>query len=278
MLDARADDGAARAEFSAPTRAAPARPFDIELRIGAGAYVCGEETSLLESIEGKRALVRFKPPVPAISGLFGAPTLIHNVLTLAAATTILAQGGDAYAAFGVGRSRGTMPFQLCGNIARGGIVELPFGVTLRRLIDEFGGGSLSGRPLRAAQVGGPLGAYLPPSLWDTPLDYEAFAREAAMLGHGGVVAFDDTRRSRRAGGIRDAVLRARIVRKMHAVPDRLGARRRSDSTHSARRSDRFQRCIARRSVRNDGGRFVVCVGWTHADARTQYSPSLSRRT
>ena len=162
------------------------------MRIGAGAYICGEETSLLESIEGKRALVRFKPPVPAISGLFGAPTLIHNVLTLAAATTILAKGGDAYAAFGVERSRGTMPFQLCGNIRAGGIVELPFGVTLRRLIDEFGGGSSSGRPLRAAQVGGPLGAYLPPASWDIPLDYEAFTREAAMLGHGGVVAFDDS--------------------------------------------------------------------------------------
>ncbi len=168
------------------------RPFDIELRMGAGAYVCGEETSLLESLEGKRALVRFKPPVPAISGLFGAPTLIHNVLTLAAATTILAKGGDAYAAFGVEQSRGTMPFQLGGNIRAGGIVELPFGVTLRRLIDEFGGGSLSARPLRAAQVGGPLGAYLPPESWDTPLDYEAFTRAAAMLGHGGVVAFDDS--------------------------------------------------------------------------------------
>jgi formate dehydrogenase iron-sulfur subunit len=170
----------------------PGLPFDIELRIGAGAYVCGEETSLLESIEGKRALVRFKPPVPAIAGLFGKPTLINNVLTFAAATTILAKGGDYYAAFGVGRSRGTMPFQLSGNIARGGIVEVPFGATLRGLVDDFGGGSLSGRPLRAAQVGGPLGAYLPPSLWDTPLDYEAFAREAAMLGHGGIVAFDDT--------------------------------------------------------------------------------------
>jgi formate dehydrogenase iron-sulfur subunit len=166
-------------------------PFDIELRIGAGAYVCGEETSMLESIEGRRALVRFKPPVPAISGLFGQPTLVNNVLTLAAATTILAKGGDYYAAFGVGRSRGTMPFQLSGNIANGGVVEVPFGATLRSLVDGFGGGSLSGRPLRAAQIGGPLGAYLPPALWDTPLDYEAFAAESAMLGHGGIVAFDD---------------------------------------------------------------------------------------
>jgi formate dehydrogenase iron-sulfur subunit len=160
--------------------------------MGAGAYACGEETSLLESLEGKRALVRFKPPVPAISGLFGKPTLIHNVLTLAATTTILGRGGAAYAAIGTGRSRGTMPFQLGGNIANGGIVELPFGATLRRVLDEFGGGSLSGRPLRAVQIGGPLGAYLPPALWDTPLDYEAFATHAAMVGHGGIVAFDDT--------------------------------------------------------------------------------------
>jgi formate dehydrogenase iron-sulfur subunit len=166
--------------------------FDIELRMGAGAYICGEETSLLESIEGRRPLVRAKPPVPALQGLFGAPTLINNALTFAAATSILADGGDAYAAFGVGRSRGTMPFQLSGNVARGGIVEMPFGVTLRTLVDVFGGGSLSGRPLRAVQVGGPLGAYLPLSMWDVPLDYETFAANGAMVGHGGIVAFDDT--------------------------------------------------------------------------------------
>jgi formate dehydrogenase iron-sulfur subunit len=166
--------------------------FDIELRMGAGAYVCGEETSLLESLEGKRGLVRFKPPVPAISGLFGKPTLIHNVLTLAAVTTILGRGGDAYAALGTGRSRGTMPFQLGGNIANGGIVELPFGATVRSVLQDFGGGSLSGRALRAVQIGGPLGAYLPSSLWDVPLDYESLAAHSAMLGHGGIVAFDDS--------------------------------------------------------------------------------------
>ncbi len=182
---------ARRAGMLGPDARGPGLAFDIELRIGAGAYVCGEETSLLESIEGKRALVRFKPPVPAVSGLFGQPTLVHNVLTLAAATTILAKGGDYYAAFGVGRSRGTMPFQLSGNITNGGIVEIPFGATLRRLVEGIGGGSWSGRALRAVQVGGPLGAYLPPTLWDTPLDYEAFAAEAAMLGHGGIVVFDD---------------------------------------------------------------------------------------
>ncbi len=168
------------------------RAFDIDLRMGAGSYVCGEETSMLESIEGKRGLVRFKPPVPAVRGLFGKPTLIHNVLTLAAITTVLGRGGAAYAAFGTGRSRGTMPFQLGGNVANGGIVELPFGASVRSVLQEFGGGSRSGRPLRAVQIGGPLGAYLPPSLWDTPLDYEAFAAHSAMLGHGGIVAFDDT--------------------------------------------------------------------------------------
>jgi len=168
------------------------RPFDVALRIGAASYICREETAMLESIEGRRGMVRKKPPLPAVSGLFGKPTLVHNVLTLAAATTILAHGGDSYAAHGTGRSRGTMPFQLAGNLARGGLVELPFGVTLAALLDQFAGGSHSGRPLRAVQVGGPLGAYLPPGKWQVPLDYEAFAAQGAMLGHGGVVAFDDS--------------------------------------------------------------------------------------
>ena len=166
--------------------------FELVVRVGAGAYICGEETALLESLEGKRGMVRAKPPLPALSGLFGQPTVINNVLTLAAATDVLATGGAAYAALGLDRSKGTMPFQLAGNIARGGLVELPFGVTLRELIDTFGGGSASGRPLRAIQVGGPLGAYLPESQWETPLAYESFAAIGAMLGHGGIVCFDDT--------------------------------------------------------------------------------------
>ena len=165
--------------------------FEIDLRLGAGAYICGEETALLESLEGKRGVVRAKPPLPALSGLFGRPTVINNVLTLAATTDVLAHGGAAYAAHGVGRSTGTMPFQLGGNLAQGGLVELPFGVTLQELVHRWGGGSASGRPLKAIQVGGPLGAYLPASLWETPLTYEAFAAAGAMLGHGGVVAFDD---------------------------------------------------------------------------------------
>ncbi len=168
------------------------RTFQLELRIGAGAYICGEETSLLDSLEGKRGMVRAKPPLPAIAGLFGQPTVVNNVLTLAAVTTVLAKGATFYRDFGMGRSRGTLAVQLAGNVRRGGLVELAFGASLRRLVEEFGGGSYSGRPLRAIQVGGPLGAYLPESQWDTALDYEAFAAIGAMLGHGGVVLFDDS--------------------------------------------------------------------------------------
>ena len=168
------------------------RRFDLEVRIGAGAYICGEETSLLESLEGKRGQVRFKPPLPAISGLFGKPTVINNVITLASVPIILDRGADYYRNFGLGRSRGTLPIQLTGNIRRGGLVEKAFGTTLRELLYEFGGGSLSGRPIRAVQVGGPLGAYLPESQFDTKIDYEAFASIGGMLGHGGIVVFEDT--------------------------------------------------------------------------------------
>ncbi len=166
--------------------------FDITLRIGGGSYICGEETALLESLEGKRGVVRAKPPLPALSGLFGKPTVVNNVLTFAAATDILAAGGAAYAAAGVERSRGTLPFQLCGNVRCGGLVEVPFGITVRDLLDRFGGGTRSGRKAKAIQVGGPLGAYLPASQWDTPLAYESMAAIGAMLGHGGVVVFDDS--------------------------------------------------------------------------------------
>ena len=168
------------------------KTFQLEVRLGAGAYICGEETSLLESLEGKRGLVRAKPPLPAIVGLFGQPTVVNNVLSLAAIPYILAEGGQAYADYGMGRSLGTLPFQLAGNIKRGGLIELAFGLTLRELMEDFGAGTFSGRPIRAVQVGGPLGAYLPESQWDTPLDYEAFGAINAVLGHGGVVVFDDT--------------------------------------------------------------------------------------
>jgi formate dehydrogenase iron-sulfur subunit len=166
--------------------------FDIEQRVGAGAYVCGEETSLLESLEGRRGQVRAKPPLPAHQGLFGQPTVINNVITLASVPVILRDGPEAYQALGFGRSRGTMPIQLAGNVRYGGLFEAGFGLTLGEIVNDIGGGTRSGRPVRAVQVGGPLGAYFPPALFDTPFDYEAFAAKDGLIGHGGVVVFDDT--------------------------------------------------------------------------------------
>ncbi len=166
--------------------------FDMDVRVGAGAYVCGEETSLLESLEGRRGIVRAKPPLPAHHGLFGKPTVINNVLSFAAIPYILDGGAQAYAGFGMGRSRGTMPVQLAGNVKFGGLYEVPFGITLGELVDDIGGGTMSGRPVRAVQVGGPLGAYFPRELFDTPFDYEAFAKRDGLIGHGGIVVFDDT--------------------------------------------------------------------------------------
>jgi formate dehydrogenase iron-sulfur subunit len=168
------------------------RPFDIEVRVGGGSYVCGEETAMLESLEGKRGIVRAKPPLPAISGLFGRPTVINNVLTFAAVPTILEHGAAFYKGFGSGRSLGTLPFQLAGNIRHGGLFELPFGVTLRELVFDIGGGTRSGRPVKAIQVGGPLGAYVPESQWDLPLDYDVYTAQGLVLGHGGIVVHDDT--------------------------------------------------------------------------------------
>lgn len=167
-------------------------PFDIEIRSGAGAYVCGEETALLESIEGKRGLVRAKPPLPVHKGLFGAPTVVNNVLTLAAVPTILAKGAKFYADFGTGKSRGTVPVQLSGDIRHGGLFETGFGLALGELVDEIGGGTRSGRPVRAVQTGGPLGAYFPRALFGTPYDYEALAEKGGLIGHGGIVVFNDS--------------------------------------------------------------------------------------
>ena len=168
------------------------KAFDLDIRKAAGSYVCGEETAMLESLEGKRGIVRAKPPLPALSGLFGLPTVINNVLTLAAVPLILEKGAQHYKDYGVGRSAGTLPFQLAGNIARGGLVEKAFGLTLRELVFDFGGGTRSGRPVKAIQVGGPLGAYVPESLWDLPLDYETYAAKGLVVGHGGLVVHDDT--------------------------------------------------------------------------------------
>lgn len=166
--------------------------FKLEVRKGAGSYVCGEETALLESLEGKRGIVRAKPPVPAVAGLFGQPTVVNNVITLATVPLILARGAAQYRDYGMGRSRGTLPLQLAGNIKHGGLVEKAFGITLRELLYDYGGGSASGRPIKAVQVGGPLGTYLPESQWDVPLDYEAYAALGGVLGHGGIVVHDDT--------------------------------------------------------------------------------------
>jgi formate dehydrogenase iron-sulfur subunit len=166
--------------------------FDISVRLGAGAYICGEETSMLESLEGRRGEVRVRPPLPAIKGLFGQPTVVNNVVTLATVPVVLAQGARFYQEFGVGRSRGTIPLQLAGNVKRGGLVERAFGLTVNQLVYDYGGGSATGRPVRAVQIGGPLGAYLPESEFDTPLEYEALAAKDALLGHGGVVVFDDS--------------------------------------------------------------------------------------
>jgi len=168
------------------------KAFHLQVRKAAGSYVCGEETAMLESLEGKRGIVRAKPPLPAIEGLFGQPTVINNVITLASVPIIMAKGAAFYKDFGMGRSTGTLPFQITGNVLRGGLVERAFGLTLRELLFDFGGGSRSGRPIKAVQVGGPLGAYVPESQWDIPLDYEAYAAMGAVVGHGGIVVHDDT--------------------------------------------------------------------------------------
>ena len=188
----RAIDRAREAGWLGASVLGSAHAFELEVAKGAGAYVCGEETALLESLEGKRGIVRAKPPVPALVGLYGKPTVINNVITLATVPIIFAKGAAFYRDFGMGRSRGTLPFQLAGNVKHGGLVELAFGVTLRELIYEYGGGTASGRPARAVQVGGPLGTYLPESQWDIPLDYEAYAAVGAVVGHGGLVIHDDT--------------------------------------------------------------------------------------
>jgi len=172
--------------------AGSAHSFDLEIRVGAGAYVCGEETALLESLEGKRGVVRAKPPLPAHKGLFGQPTVINNLISLATVPIVLSEGAERYAELGFGRSRGTMPIQIAGNVKHGGLFETAFGLTLGEVVDDIGGGTFSGRPVKAVQAGGPLGAYFPKSMFDTPYDYEAFAARDGLIGHGGLVVFDDT--------------------------------------------------------------------------------------
>jgi formate dehydrogenase iron-sulfur subunit len=217
--------------------------FDLEVRVGAGAYVCGEETSLLESLEGRRGIVRAKPPLPAHKGLFGKPTVINNVLSFAAIPFILVPGGaKAYADFGMGRSRGTMPIQLAGNIKYGGLFEIAFGITLGELVDEIGGGTFTDRPVRAVQVGGPLGAYFPRALFDTPFDYEAFAARDGLIGHGGIVVFDDTV---------DMAKQARFAMEFCAIescgkctPCRIGSTRGVETIDKIRAGERVEQNLA----------------------------------
>jgi formate dehydrogenase iron-sulfur subunit len=216
--------------------------FDLEVRVGAGAYVCGEETSLLESLEGRRGLVRAKPPLPAHKGLFGKPTVINNVLSFAAIPFILDNGAKAYADFGMGRSRGTMPIQLAGNIKYGGLFETAFGITLGELVDDIGGGTFTGRPVRAVQVGGPLGAYFPRALFDTPFDYESFAARDGLIGHAGVVVFDDTV---------DMAKQARFAMEFCAVescgkctPCRIGSTRGVETIDKIRQGERVDQNLA----------------------------------
>ena len=212
------------------------RRFSLTLRIGAGAYICGEETALLNSLEGKRGTVRAKPPLPALEGLFGRPTVVNNVLTLATIPAILGQGAAAYAAHGLGKSRGTVTLQLAGNVQRGGLFEVAFGTTLREVIENFGGGTASGRPVKAAQVGGPLGAYLRPDQFDVPLGYEELDAIGGLIGHAGVVVFDDTA---------DMSALARFAMEFCAVescgkctPCRIGSRRGVETIDRLRGGDR----------------------------------------
>jgi formate dehydrogenase iron-sulfur subunit len=183
---------ARRAGFWGPRCSGAGRAFDMEVRVGAGAYVCGEETSLLNSLEGKRGVVRAKPPLPALEGFMGRPTVVNNVLSLATVPVIFEKGAQAYADFGLGRSRGTIPVQIAGNVRHGGLFETAFGMSLGELVEEIGGGTASGRPVKAVQVGGPLGAYFPAAKFGTPFGYEEFDGQGGLIGHAGVVVFDDT--------------------------------------------------------------------------------------
>lgn len=198
--------------------------FDMEVRTGAGAYVCGEETALLESLEGKRGLVRAKPPLPAHKGLFGQPTVINNVISLASVPVIMDKGAAYYRDFGMGRSRGTIPLQIAGNVKYGGLFETAFGLTLGEIVDDIGGGTATGRPVKAVQVGGPLGAYFPRALFDTPFDYEAFAAKDGLIGHAGLVIFDDRADMLKQARFAMEFCAIEFVWKMYTMPHRLNTR------------------------------------------------------
>ncbi len=253
------------------------KAFKLEVRVGAGAYICGEETAMLESLEGKRGMVRYKPPVPAIVGLFGMPTIINNVITLASVPIVVEKGGNFYKDYGMGRSRGTLPIQLAGNAKRPGLIEKAFGVTLREIIYEYGGGTASGRPVRAVQVGGPLGAYFS-RLDARPADgLRGDCREGrsrrpwrnrGLRRHG---------RPRADGALRDGVLRDRVVRQMHAVPDRIDARCRSNRPHHPQRGSRCECGVTARPVRYDAERVTVRARRSDAAAGAERAHPFSRR-
>ncbi|MFM2389441.1 MAG: hypothetical protein RLZZ437_996 [Pseudomonadota bacterium] len=212
-----------------------AHAFDIEIRVGAGAYVCGEETSLLNSLEGKRGVVRAKPPLPALEGFMGKPTVVNNVISLATVPVIFERGAAFYKDFGLGRSRGTMPLQIAGNVKHGGLFEVAFGLPLGRIVDEIAGGTATGRPVKAVQVGGPLGAYFPRDLFDTAFGYEEFGAKEGLIGHAGIVVFDDTA---------DMLQQARFAMEFCAIescgkctPCRIGAVRGTETIDRIARGD-----------------------------------------
>lgn len=188
----RATELATAAGIIGPDMMGSGHAFALEIRTGAGAYVCGEETSLLNSLEGKRGTVRAKPPLPALHGLFGQPTVVNNVLSLAAVPYIMAKGAAVYNSYGINRSRGTIPLQIGGNVKHGGLFETGFGITLGEVVNDLCGGTASGLPVKAVQVGGPLGAYHPQSDFDLPFCYEEFAGQGGLVGHAGMVVHDES--------------------------------------------------------------------------------------
>ena len=273
----RAVERARAAGVLGPSVLGSAYAFDIEPRLGAGAYICGEETSMLESLEGKRGQVRAKPPLPALSGLFGKPTVINNMLSFASVPWILEHGAKAYAEYGVGRSLGSQPFQLAGNVRFGGLIELAFGPTIRELVEGFGGGTRSGRPVRAVQIGGPLGAYFPQKLLDMPLDYEF---DDPGQGHAGPWRDRRLRRHGRhdaPGALRPCLLRQGKLREMHALPHRFDPRRRDCRQDHRRPGTSKERRTFARSLRGAHRRFALRAGRTDAIACSQRARAFRRR-
>ncbi len=183
---------AQRAGFLGSNIADTSFTFDVQIRLGAGAFVCGEETALIQSVEGKRGTPRPRPPYPAVSGLFGCPTLINNVESFASVPTILRKGADWYSSIGVGKSKGTKVFALAGRIVNTGLVEVPMGMTLREIIYDIGGGIPDGRPFKAVQTGGPSGGCIPAEHLDTPVSYETLIELGSFMGSGGMIVMDDT--------------------------------------------------------------------------------------